>query len=850
MTRSSATGCPAFPLRLVRPMMLGAGIFALAQPSVSASEPPLRFHSHFMYQGAGAPNDAGQLALDELGRRNELGPGRYRVEVSVNLRMIEPREVDFFSGAEGRLQPCVSAALLEELGVNLDAIADPQTLKAACVDLGAAIPGAFSDFDSSQLALTVSIPQIALRRDSHTNVPQERWDAGINSAFVNYQMGMQMGRGADGRTRHSQDLFLLSGVNFGAWRLRSSQTLRNDETGRQWQRAYTYVERDVPGTLARLTLGETYTGGDVFRSVPIIGATLASDMSMLPDSAQNYAPVIRGVAQSRARLEVLQNGYSIYTTYVSAGPYVIDDLSTGGGSGELEIVLTEADGQVRRFSQAYSGLTNLMRQGVWRYRVSGGRYNSPGQSAQPMLWQADMARGIGWQSTLYGGLFLNDFYQARNLGLSRDFGGFGALSVDATQSAADTNSHSRLQGVSYALRYGKSFASRTNLRFAGYRYSTENYRDFDEALAERTRDSNFRGSRRSRLEAALYQSVGKRSSFSLTLSRENFWRSDYERKQFQLYFNTSHGGVSYNLYASQSLADQRTASDRQFGISVSLPLGTAKRRSMLSMDARKSGDQWSERATLSGVFNENRYSYNASVGNQGQGQRTAAVSLAHQGPFASMSGGYTQGNDYNNLSLNASGGLLVHGDGVAFGPYLGETMGLVHVANTPGVSVAHTTAVQTNAQGYALIPNLRPYRINQVELRTDHLGPEVMLENGTAQLVPTRGAVVRADFTAHRMEPIVINALGLDGKPLPFGAQVLNQRGDMLGVVGQAGQIMLASLAEAQTLHVQWAQSLCQLHLDPETMSARDGYRLQELTCDRNPPATANLPQREFTDDA
>jgi outer membrane usher protein len=320
--------------------------------------------------------------------------------------------------------------------------------------------------------------------------------------------------------------------------------------------------------------------------------------------------------------------------------------------------------------------------------------------------------------------------------------------------------------------------------------------------------------------------------------------------KFQLYFNTSHRGVSYNLYASQSLADQRTAGDRQFGISVSLPLGTAKRRSMLSMDARKSGDQWSERATLSGVFNENRYSYNASVADQGQGQRTAAVSLAHQGPFASMSGGYTQGNDYNNLSVNASGGFLVHSEGVAFGPYLGETMGLVHVANTPGVSVAHTTAVQTNAKGYALIPNLRPYRINQVELRTDHLGPEVMLENGTAQLVPTRGAVVRADFTARRMEPVVINARGPDGKPLPFGAQVLNQRGDMLGVVGQAGQIMLASLVEAQTLHVQWAQSLCQLHLDPESMSTRGGYRLQELTCDRNPPATANLPQGELNDDA
>lgn len=120
----------------------------------------------------------------------------------------------------------------------------------------------------------------------------------------------------------------------------------------------------MPGTHANLTLGETSTGGEVFRSLPIKGLVIATDMAMLPDVLQGYAPVIRGVANSRARLEVFNNGYPIYTTYVSAGPYLIDDLSIGGGSGELEVVLTEADGQVRRFTQPYSTLGNLMREGL------------------------------------------------------------------------------------------------------------------------------------------------------------------------------------------------------------------------------------------------------------------------------------------------------------------------------------------------------------------------------------------------------------------------------------------------------------------------------------------------------
>lgn len=848
MPRSSRTRRTTLSLRLVRPLVLGAGVFALAQPLALANDPPLQFNSGFMYQGAGNPAHAGQLVLDTLATRNTLGPGRYRVALNINLRTFDHREIEFFTDAQGQLKPCLPGALLEEIGLKLGAVADQAMLDQACVDLAAAVAGAFTDLDVSTLTLTVSIPQIAMRRDRQGLVAAERWDAGINSAFVNYQASTQYGHSANGRVNQSQNLHLLSGINLGAWRLRSSQSLRNDDSGSQWQRAFTYLQRDMPGTRARLTLGETYTGGDVFKSLPIVGATLATDMGMLSDNAQSYAPVIRGVALSRAQVEVRQNGYALYSTYVSAGPFEIDDLSTGGGSGELEIIITEADGQVRRFTQAYAGLANLLRQGTIRYRVAAGRYNSSYADAKPLVWQGDLAMGMGWQSTLYGGLLFNDDYQAGNLGISRDFGALGGLSFDVTQSDADIG-HDSLRGHSYALRYGKAFASRTNLRFAGYRYSSENYRDFDEALNEHYRSSNYRGSRRSRLEASLYQGLGERSNLSLTLSQEDYWRSDQQRRQFQLYFSTSHRDISYNLYASQSLADGTTPSDRQFGITVSLPLND-RPRATASLDASKSGEHWSQRASVSGSLDDHRYNYSASVSQQAERQRSAALSLAHQGPMASGSVGFTQGDDYRNLSLNVSGALLAHAGGIALGPYLGETMGLVHVPDTPGIGIANAGAARTNAAGYALIPYLQPYRANQIELKGDQLGPELALENGTTQLVPTRGAVVKATFNVLRQQPVVISAQGQDGKPLPFGAQVVNQAGEMLSVVGQAGQIMFATLDGAQTVHVQWADTLCQLHLDPQTMTDQDGYRMQALTCDRNVPTYGARTDQEPGDEA
>ncbi len=306
---------------------------------------PANFQSGFLRQGQDYDSEAAASVLNQLAVADSLGPGDHWVEIHVNMRYFGQRQIRFDADPQGNgLLPCLSRELLEQIGVRLDSLADPALLQVACVALGQLIPDSKVVLDGGRLQLSISIPQIAMRRDATGRVDPALWDYGINAAFINYQTSAQQTAHKETGTSSSADLYLNTGINLGAWRLRSNQSVRQDAQGRrEWTRAYAYAQRDLPGTHANLTLGETYTGGDVFRSVPIKGGLIKTDQEMLPDSLQGYAPVIRGVAQSRAKLEVLQNGYPIYSTYVSAGPYEIDDLNTAG-SGELEIVLTEADG--------------------------------------------------------------------------------------------------------------------------------------------------------------------------------------------------------------------------------------------------------------------------------------------------------------------------------------------------------------------------------------------------------------------------------------------------------------------------------------------------------------------------
>lgn len=55
---------------------------------------------------------------------------------------------------------------------------------------------------------------------------------------------------------------------------------------------------------ARLTLGEIYLDSNVFDSYRFTGINLASDERMLPPNLQGYAPEVRGIAKSNAKITV------------------------------------------------------------------------------------------------------------------------------------------------------------------------------------------------------------------------------------------------------------------------------------------------------------------------------------------------------------------------------------------------------------------------------------------------------------------------------------------------------------------------------------------------------------------
>ncbi|HCT6782877.1 TPA: fimbria/pilus outer membrane usher protein, partial [Proteus mirabilis] len=114
------------------------------------------------------------------------------------------------------------------------------------------------------------------------------------------------------------------------------------------------VTHDIARLRAQFTLGDFYTNGELMDSLSLRGIRLASDERMLPNSLRGYAPIVRGIANSNAKVTIYQNAHILYETTVPAGPFVINDLYPSGYAGDLLVQITESNGQTRTFTVPFA----------------------------------------------------------------------------------------------------------------------------------------------------------------------------------------------------------------------------------------------------------------------------------------------------------------------------------------------------------------------------------------------------------------------------------------------------------------------------------------------------------------
>ncbi|MGV2293076.1 fimbria/pilus outer membrane usher protein [Trinickia sp. YCB016] len=819
--------------------------------------------------------------LSRYTRGNPVSPGIYPVDVSINGKGRGRFDVKFEAVPGSDIAaPCLTLATMDRMGIDVERVikslkdsgkeAEATLASQVCHPLATAVPGSSASFNSADLQLELTIPQLEMQKFARGYVDPSRWDQGINAGMVQYNLSTYTSSG-QGASYNSAFLGLQSGINVGGWRLRqwSSANWQNRGGGTHWQSIALYAQHDITALKGQVTIGDSSTSGDVFDTFNVRGVQLSSDDRMLPDNVRSYAPVVRGVADTNARVTVRQNGLILYETTVSPGPFELSDVPPTGYGGDLDVSVTESDGRVRRYTVPFASVPQLLRPGVQRFNVTAGVYRDQFLNTQPGVVQGVYQRGLTDLLTLYTGGQVSAGYGAGLFGVALNTAA-GAFALDLTIANTSLPTGGGT-GYSGRLSYSKVVPGvLTNFAVAAYRYSTARFYTLHDAIYARDQwggNANAYDYRtRNRLQLNITQPIGDKSSLYVSGSSQNYWGSarSYDL-QYQLGLSSSYKRISYSLYAQRSRT-QSSAINTQVGVNLTIPLGREGSNKHKAFDflttnlARSSGGDSTIQASANGMTDAvTPINYNVNASRLVTGDnKTVSIGGGgmYRSPIGTYSGSASIGNQTRQASASANGAIVVHSGGVTMSPPLGQAFALVEAKGAKGGTIINGQGAAIDGNGYAVIPSLMPYRVNTVALDPSKVPLDVELESTSEEVVPRADSLVLVRMKTVQGRPTFAEVNDLHGKGLPMGAELFDETGRSAGIVGQGGMSYLRGLDGQGKLLAKWGagpRDQCVMSYDiPKEEKTPDGHTSVvahvKLSCDPSliwtPPqqASAQVP--------
>lgn len=403
-----------------------------------------------------------------------------------------------------------------------------------------------------------------------------------------------------------------------------------------------------------------------------------------------------------------------------------------------------------------------------------------------------------------------------------------------------------LTGQSWRIRYSKDIQSTgTNFTVAGYRYSTKDYYALEDVLDTYSDNSHY-DHVRNRTDLSLSQDIIY-GSISLTLYNEDYWNDTHTTSLGIGYNNTWHN-VSYGINYSYTLNadnsqdeddDTEDSNDQQISINISIPLDAfmPSTYATYNMNSAKDDDTTHTVGLNGTALAQKNLSWSVQEGYSSQEKATSGnVSATYNGTYADINGGYSYDNHMRRLNYGVQGGVLLHRNGLTLSQPMDDTIILVKAPGAAGVPVNNETGVDTDFRGYAVVPYASPYHRNEVSLDTTGIRKNIELIDTSKTLVPTRGAVVRAEYKTNIGYKALMVLTRINNLPVPFGATVssLTKPDNHSSFVGDAGQTWLTGLEKQGRLLVKWgptAADRCQVSYRIPSSPSASGVEILHEQC-------------------
>ena len=711
--------------------------------------------------------------------------------------------VDATFDAEGKL--CFNRTLLEKGHLRIPAAAgpvptDPAAAAAFRYDFEGAYPATKVILSPEQDEVTLLVPTDAFQPGGYDVA---NYASGGTGALLNYDILGQSTR-SSGQSSHFLYASTDVGANVGDWILRSRQLYTSNNGKSTFDHLYAYGQRTFTSKQAILQVGQLNIASALFSGGPITG------LQILPERALTNkvsGPVVEGIAQSDARVDVSQAGVLIYSTRVPAGPFALSDIPLINGRTDLSVTVVEGNGAERQFVVPIAML-NASGLPSTGYSFAAGKVRDIANigSGEPLMITGSGSWAYGDRIVGSAGVMGGNGYQALAAGIDSRVSSSTVVSAHATFANApkgSLNSTTSLRGRAHGTQAVLAFNSALPGSFSiggSATLQTMGYRDLIDTTYAQSETFYFTRYK-SQYTGTLGWSNPTWGGFNLAYSSlEAFDNTKTGRLVASWGKSFRRASVNASFELATGSNQQATAnSGNAFYLSANIPLGSSNLRAFVSHrnDQMRSGAQYSDR-----ISDSMNYRVTADHGN---GNTDVSANFAFIPRYTQVNVNYGRYGSGNTSALGElSGGFAFHDGSVTASPYpIQDTFGVLTVGDLAGVKVYTPFGpVWTNSSGKAVIPQLTAYRTSRIEVDTKTLPRNVDIKNGFQTVDAGRGSVNDVKFDIVKTRRVLVTVTDDEGHQLEKGAAVLGPDNTFITTVVDGGQIFLPNAEGNESLKV------------------------------------------------
>jgi outer membrane usher protein len=657
-----------------------------------------------------------------------------------------------------------------------------------------AIAGVTYTYDASKQRLTISAPPRAFTNTDFANaaVPYPAPTPSQLGGFFNYNLF------ASRASAESQFAGQFEAGVFSSYGVLTSGLLAQENAGvRSSVRLGTTWTSDFPEQLTTLHVGDAINvPGAWGRAVQFGGIQYGTNFATQPGYISFPSLAANGQAALPSTVDVFVNNALVAQRPVPPGPFSITNIPTVNGNGDVQLVVRDLFGREQVISQSFYASVNLLKEGLddYSYEVGFERQNFGIASSDygPAIASATYSRGLTDQLTgqLHGELMPG----VADGGVSANYliNEIGVASASAAASGGESGG-GVLGGIGFQRQTSQLSVN------AQAQWTSTGFREIGVTPQAPLPLRQLSGS--------IGYQMNQFGSTNITYVAQDF------RTQPNIHVLSLGYTVGLGRWAFMSLTAAKTygaTGGIAFGATISIPIDD---RTLAGITYNGS------RSPTQGNSSDTSLSLQRSLPmGEGYGYRI----VGHADGDIQASGSYQ--NDIGTYTVNAArfqgatsgqvnilGGIGIVGDHPFLSRQITDSFGVVRVADYPNVTVLQDNQPvgRTDADGYAVLPNLRAYDINRVSIDQQDLPLDAQVDRLKIESVPYYRSGLLFDFPVRRSHGATLHIRLDDGGPMPSGGivQVVGRDEDF--PVALNGEAYLTGLEQQNRLRATWKGHSC-----------------------------------------